>query len=128
MTLRLSRLLGCALAAVVGATGARGIDGAATASDRLDDRLALFGRYLAALQRQTGIPGLSATILVDGRTVWEAGLGMQNVEGGVPATPDTPYPIASLTKTFTSALLLGCVERGTLSLDEPIRRYSALIP
>ena len=128
MTLRLSRLLGYALAAVVGATGARGIDVAARPGDQLDDRLALFGRYLTALQRQTGIPGLSAVILVDRRPVWEVGLGLQSVEGGVPATPDTPYPIASLTKTFTSALLLGCLERGTLNLDEPIRRYTTLIP
>jgi CubicO group peptidase (beta-lactamase class C family) len=119
MTPGLSRLLGCALAAFVGV---------ATFDDHLEDRLALFGRYLTALQRQTGIPGLSAVILVDGRPVWEAGLGMQNVEGGIRATPDTPYSIASLTKTFTSALLLGCVERGTLNLDEPIRRYSTLIP
>jgi CubicO group peptidase (beta-lactamase class C family) len=119
MTRRLSRLLACALVALVGA---------ASSGDQLDDRLALFGRYLAALQRQTGIPGLSAVILVDRRPVWEVGLGRQSIEGGVPATPDTPYSIASITKTFTSTLLLGCVEHGTLNLDEPIRRYSTLVP
>lgn len=46
----------------------------------------------------------------------------------VPATADTLYDIASLTKTFTSTLLLQCVERGTLSLDDPIARYSSAIP
>ncbi|HEY7819447.1 MAG TPA: serine hydrolase domain-containing protein, partial [Vicinamibacteria bacterium] len=40
----------------------------------------------------------------------------------------TPYRIASLTKTFTSVLLLQCVEQARLDLDDPIRRYSSGIP
>jgi CubicO group peptidase (beta-lactamase class C family) len=44
------------------------------------------------------------------------------------ATPDTLYDIASLTKTFASTLLMQCVERGTLILDDPIRRYTSAIP
>ena len=98
------------------------------AADVLDERLALFSRYLDALRRQIGIPGLSAVVVQDGRVVWEAGLGVQDVERRLPATPDTPYSIASLTKTFSSVLLLQCVERGTLHLDEAIRRYTTLIP
>jgi CubicO group peptidase (beta-lactamase class C family) len=38
------------------------------------------------------------------------------------------YDIASVAKTFTSTLLMQCVERGTLTLDDPIRRYTAAIP
>jgi CubicO group peptidase (beta-lactamase class C family) len=112
-----ARLLSIAIAAIVCTTAAA-----------LEDPLVLFGRYLEALRRQTGIPGLSAAIVQNGRVAWEAGFGMQDVERGVPATPDTPYSIASLTKTFTSVLLLQCVERGTLDLDEPIRAYTTQIP
>ena len=97
-------------------------------ADVLDDRLALFSRYVDALRRQLGIPGLSALVAKDGRVVWEAGFGAQDLERHLPATPDTPYSIASLTKTFSSVLLLQCVERGTLDLDETIRRYTTLIP
>jgi CubicO group peptidase (beta-lactamase class C family) len=93
-----------------------------------DDRLALFERYLDGLRRQIAIPGLSAAIVDDGRIVWERGFGFQDIERRLPAQPDTPYRIASLTKTFSATLLLSCVERGVLELDEPIRRYSAAIP
>jgi CubicO group peptidase (beta-lactamase class C family) len=55
------------------------------------------------------------------------GFGFADVDARVAATPDTLYDIASLTKTFTSTLLLQCVERGTLALDEPIARYTSAI-
>lgn len=93
-----------------------------------DARLTLFGRYLEGLRRQVAIPGLSALIAQDGHIIWEQGFGFQDVERRVPAGPDTPYPIASLTKTFSATLLLRCVERGVLDLDEPIARYSTAIP
>ncbi len=92
------------------------------------DRIALFDRYLEALRREAGIPGLSAAILQDGDLAWERAFGYADVERRIPARPDTPFPIASLTKTFTSTLLLRCVEQRTLDLDEPISRYSSLIP
>jgi len=94
----------------------------------VDANAALFERYVEALRRIAHVPGISGVILRDGRPVWQRGFGFANVDARVPATPDTLYDIASLTKTFTSTLLLQCVERGTLSLDDRIARYSAAIP
>ena len=94
----------------------------------VDAASALFERYVVALGRIVHVPGLSGIILRDGRPVWQRGFGFADVDGRVAATPDTLDDIASLTKTFTSTLLLHCVERGTLSLDEPIARYSTAIP
>jgi CubicO group peptidase (beta-lactamase class C family) len=71
------------------------------------------------------IPGLSAAIVSNGRIIWEAGFGFQDVENQIPATPETPYRTASITKTFASMLLMKCVERGTLNLDTPIRSYTS---
>src|SRR6266545_8179776 len=99
-----------------------------TRSQDLDTDLAVFDRYVEALRRQLQIPGLSAAIVRGGHTVWSKGYGFQDVEAGVPATPDTIYDIASLTKTFTSTLLMQCVERGSLDLNTPISRYTAAIP
>ena len=45
----------------------------------------LFERYLDALRQQAGIPGLSAAIVEDGRTVWERGFGLRDVENSLPA-------------------------------------------
>jgi CubicO group peptidase (beta-lactamase class C family) len=93
-----------------------------------DANAALFERYVEALRRIAHVPGISGVILRDGRAVWQRGLAFADVDGRVLAAPDTLYDIASLTKTFTSTLLLQCVERGTLSLDERIARYSSAIP
>lgn len=97
------------------------------ASD-LDQRIALFVRYVDPLRTQLGIPGLSAAVVSRGRIIWDAGFGFADVERRIAATADTPYRIASITKTFTSTLLLQCVERGTLNLDESMRRYGVTVP
>ena len=60
--------------------------------------------------------------------VWSRGYGFQDAEARIAATPDTIYDIASLTKTFTSTLIMQCVERGALDLDAPIAHYTAAIP
>jgi CubicO group peptidase (beta-lactamase class C family) len=87
----------------------------------------LFARYVEALRRMAHVPGVSAIILRDRNPSWARGFGYANVDARIPAAPDTLYDIASLTKTFTSTLLLQCVERGRLSLDERIARYSSAI-
>lgn len=101
---------------------------AASQGPDLDRRIALFARYVDPLRTQLGIPGISAAIVSGGRVLWESGFGYADVERRIPATPDTPYRVASITKTFTSTLLLQCVERGTLDLDQPVRAYGATVP
>lgn len=94
----------------------------------LSAQLALFERYLDALRQRAKIPGLSGAIVHRQQIIWEAGLGYQDVERRIAARPDTPYRIASLTKTFTSTLLMGCLDRRTVDLDAPISSYSSAIP
>jgi CubicO group peptidase (beta-lactamase class C family) len=87
--------------------------------------IAVLDGYLEALRQQSGIPGMSATILRDGVPVWEKGYGFQNVAARVRATPDTPYLVGDLSGTLAAVLLLQCVEERRLDLDEPLRRYNA---
>jgi CubicO group peptidase (beta-lactamase class C family) len=89
------------------------------------ERLAQFQQSLDSLRRQYAIPGISAVIVSNGHIIWESGFGFQDVENQVPATPDTPYRTASITKTFASMLLMRCVEQGTLNLDTQIRNYTS---
>jgi CubicO group peptidase (beta-lactamase class C family) len=85
----------------------------------------LFERYLESLRLQAAIPGLSAVVVQDGRVAWERGLGVRDVENNLPAFADTPYPILDLTQTFASVLLMQCVDRGVLQLDEPLSRWAS---
>ena len=103
-------------------------DPSAQLSGDREQRIALFTRYLEPLRIQAGIPGLSAAIASNGRIIWEGGLGFADVEASVAAAPHTPYPIASITKTATSTLLMQCVEEGRLNLDAPIRTYTTTVP
>jgi CubicO group peptidase (beta-lactamase class C family) len=93
-----------------------------------EQRIALFTRYVESLRIQAGIPGLSAAIASNGRIIWESGLGFADLEARVAAAPHTPYPVASITKTATSTLLMQCVEEGRLNLDAPIRTYTTAVP
>ena len=98
------------------------------AAATFDERVALFASYVDRLRLQAGVPGVSLAVLANRRVVREQGFGFQDAESRVAATPDTLYPIASLTKTFTSTLLLQCVEAGRLDLDAPMRQYTSAVP
>jgi CubicO group peptidase (beta-lactamase class C family) len=90
--------------------------------------ITLFEQYVESLRKVAGIPGLSATIVQNGQIVWERGFGFQDVENSIRARPDTPYPVGGLTETFSATLLLQCVERGRLELDEPMSTFSERVP
>jgi CubicO group peptidase (beta-lactamase class C family) len=89
------------------------------------DRFLRFEQQLDQLRTLLKIPGLSAAIVRNQELVWAKGLGFADREKGVPATPDTPYHVASLTKTFAAILILRLVEQGKLNLEEKASRYSA---
>jgi D-alanyl-D-alanine carboxypeptidase len=69
------------------------------------------------------IPGVAATvILADGRT-WTGVSGDAVVATNTRVTPQTPFAIASVTKTFTAALILRLAEQGRLTIDDRLSRW-----
>ncbi len=94
-------------------------------SDHTAKRLARLAAQLEDLRNQLMIPGLSAAVIKGQKLVWAHGFGFADYEKRVPATKNTPYRIASLTKTFASTLILQLVEQGKVSLDDPMSKYSA---
>jgi CubicO group peptidase (beta-lactamase class C family) len=88
------------------------------------DRIKGFEREADELRQTLHIPGMSAAIVKDQKVLWMLGFGYADLEDRVPATPDTLYHVASVTKTFGSVLMLQLVEKGQLSLDEPIAPYT----
>ncbi len=93
----------------------------------LDENLAQFEGYLAGMQRELGIPGMSVAIVRDQELIWAQGFGYADVEARRPATAHTSYEIASLTKTLSSAILLQLVEQGKVNLDDPVSKYGVTI-
>jgi D-alanyl-D-alanine carboxypeptidase len=94
--------------------------GAATATatlvGALDERLDI-------LRAKYGIPGVSVAIVFADGSVWRGDSGLADVAARRPVTADTAFSVASVSKTFTAALILALVEDGRLSLDSTARTY-----
>jgi CubicO group peptidase (beta-lactamase class C family) len=67
----------------------------------------------------------SGAVLVakNGKVVYQQGHGLGNREWKIPNTPQVKFQIASMTKSFTAALVLKLVEQGKLSLDDTISQH-----
>lgn len=67
----------------------------------------------------------SGSILVaeKGRVIYKKGVGLANVEWGIPNTPTTKFRVGSVTKQFTAILILQLVSEGRLKLHEPITTW-----
>ncbi len=83
---------------------------------------------LARLRTKYGLPGVSAAILFADGSIWRGTAGDADVATGVPVTPDTSFSVASVSKTFTAALILALVEDGRLSLDGAAKGYLPSLP
>ena len=74
----------------------------------------------AEARERWSVPGLVVGVLRDGEIVLAADgqreLGRREPE---PATPETVFRIASITKPFTATLAMTLVQEGLLALDEP---------
>ncbi|MEM1165323.1 MAG: serine hydrolase domain-containing protein [Planctomycetota bacterium] len=75
---------------------------------------------VTTLQEETGLPGLSVAVNLDGAVVWEEGFGHANLELRAPATARTRYRLASISKAVTGVAVAALVEDGVLDLDQPI--------
>jgi putative ATP-binding cassette transporter len=72
-----------------------------------------FENKLDNLRRSLHIPGMSVAVLLEKEVVFKKGFGYADIEKQIPATPTTSYHIASLTKPFSAAIVMGLVENGS---------------
>ena len=68
------------------------------------------------------IPGASLAIIEGDQIVHVKGFGVSGPDGKGP-TPQTPFMICSLTKSFTALAVMQLVEAGKIELDAPVQRY-----
>ena len=78
---------------------------------------------LFAAWNKTDAPGCAVGVRHNGAIVYEHSYGMANLERGVPITPETVFPIASISKAFTSMSVLLAAEQGKLSLDDEVQKF-----
>jgi D-alanyl-D-alanine carboxypeptidase len=78
---------------------------------------------LGQLRARQGIPGIQVAIVFpDGRS-WRAHAGFRNYGARLPVRNSTPFPIASVSKTFLATLVVQLAQEGRFGLDEPLLTY-----
>ena len=69
------------------------------------------------------MPSFSVAVAQRGKILWLESFGWSDRENKVPATPHTPYYLASVTKTITATAIMLLYERRQLNIDSPINTY-----
>lgn len=79
-------------------------------------------RRLTALAKKHHVPGATLGILRAGRTddLVEAAHGVLNVDTGVETTVDSVFQIGSISKVWTTTVVMQLVDEGLLDLDAPL--------
>jgi len=67
--------------------------------------------------------GMTAAVMVDGKVVYTGAFGSIEEGKAAQVTPDTLFPIASISKAFTTTALAMLVDEGKLAWDDPVRKY-----
>ncbi len=68
-------------------------------------------------------PGVTFGVVVDGKLVYSGGFGYTNVAKNIPATAQSLFRIASMTKSITAMAVLKLRDEGKLRLDDPAEQY-----
>ncbi|MFR9778950.1 serine hydrolase domain-containing protein [Micromonospora sp. MS34] len=82
------------------------------------DRL---GRLVRQAQAQGRIPAVSVALHRADRPLWTCTAG--GTGNDTPLDPESVFRIGSVTKTFTSVLVMQCRDDGLIDLDDPIGRH-----
>jgi CubicO group peptidase (beta-lactamase class C family) len=83
----------------------------------------LLDAWTAHSVMQQHLPSVALTVVHGDRPIWTRAFGYADVSARAAATPQTPYRIGSITKTFTAAAILQLHEGGKLRLDDRVRDH-----
>jgi CubicO group peptidase (beta-lactamase class C family) len=73
--------------------------------------------------KKNNVEGLSIALVDDKGLIWAQGFGYADKENKVPATPQTMYRVASISKLFTATAIMQLAEQGKINIDEPLTTY-----
>jgi D-alanyl-D-alanine carboxypeptidase len=75
------------------------------------------------VRARLGIPGVSVTVIFPDGAAWTGTSGRADVAGNKEVTPDTAFALASVSKTYTAALILALADEGRIDLDASAVSY-----
>ncbi len=94
-----------------------------TAPPRSPERFAKVRAMIREALEKGGAPSISIAVAENGTVVWEESFGYADKEKKIPATPDSIYALASISKSFTATGLMVLAQRKLIDLDRPVNDY-----
>ncbi|MEL6483444.1 MAG: serine hydrolase domain-containing protein, partial [Bacteroidota bacterium] len=82
-----------------------------------------FSNTMQSLKEYFSVPGLAVLVKRNDSIIHEEYLGFSDYEAKTPLTPDTTFPIASLTKIFAGITALYLAENAKLDLGAPMNDF-----
>lgn len=80
------------------------------------------------IRQKIAMPGMTVAVVADTGIIFSKGFGTVDIEGKFPATGDSRYRLASVSKALTAVAVMRLVEQGKVALDSPIQRYCPEYP
>jgi len=87
------------------------------------DSIDTLDRFIEQARREWKVPGVSVSVVKDGKVLLEKGYGVTEAGGKEWVDEETVFQLASVTKCFTAAAIGVQVDRGNLGWDEEIVRH-----
>lgn len=69
------------------------------------------------------LPGAAIALIQDGEIVHAKGFGVTKLGGEEAVTPDTPFELGSVSKSFAATAILLLQEDGVLDVDDPVVKH-----
>ncbi|MCO1334835.1 beta-lactamase family protein, partial [Microbulbifer sp. OS29] len=79
--------------------------------------------FIPAVMREAAIPGTAIARIEGGKLAFQRVYGMADIAAGKPATQETLFNIASISKPIMGVTQLQLVDDGKLELDRDINNY-----
>jgi len=84
--------------------------------------------YLERWQAESGAPGVSAAVCVNGELKFSGGVGVSDLDSGMAQNGRSVHNIGSISKTQAVVAIMQLVEQGKVRLDAEVQTYAPWFP
>ncbi|MBH31604.1 MAG: hypothetical protein CMG71_06400 [Candidatus Marinimicrobia bacterium] len=89
----------------------------------ISEAVQLIEVWLDAQRDYEGLPGLSAAVVHDQKTMWSGGFGYSNPDKKRKTDSKTIHSICSISKLFTAIAIMQLRDEGKIRLDDPVSNH-----
>ena len=87
---------------------------------RIPAAVAKLDMIIDGVLSKTGVPGLAAAVVHDGKLLYAKGFGIRDVNKPARVDPGTVFHLASVSKPLSSTVVAGAVGKGVVKWTDPI--------